>query len=105
MHIIIDKRTKKITQTISENYGLQVSENELIQEINDSVLIEKFDTAYEYELIFDGEIVTDMTVLKTIAEWQLDQEPLNGLMPTSEEQAQAEFEIRGINLLIEMGLL
>lgn len=105
MFTIIDKTTKKITQTISENYGFQVSENELMQEINDPVLIEKITTAYEYELIFDGDIISGMTVLKTIKEWNADQEPLNGLMPTSEEAAQAEFEIRGINLLIEMGLL
>lgn len=105
MYIIIDKETKKITQTISENYGLQVSENELIQEINDPALIERIGKAYEYELIFDGDAVTGMTVLKTIAEWQLEQQPLTDLIPSAEETAQADFEIKTINLLMEVGLL
>jgi len=105
MFTIIDKTTKKITQTIDVNYGLAVSENELIQEITDTALIQKIEIAHEYELVFDSETVIDMTVTKTFAEWQLEQEPLSDLVPTVEEQTQADFEIRGINLLIEMGLL
>jgi len=105
MFIIIDKKTKIITQTINENYGLQVSENESLQEITDSELIQKIATAYDYELVFDGETVTGMNVLKTFEEWKTEQAPLNELTPTTEEQQQADFEIRTINLLIEMGLL
>ncbi len=105
MYIIINKNTNKITQTISESYGLQLSENQSLQEITDAELIEKIATAYEYELLFDGETVTGINVLKTHEQWQLEQHPLTDLMPTAEEQKQAEFEVMGINLLIEMGLL
>lgn len=34
-----------------------------------------------------------------------EQKQIEEMAPTTEEQKQAEFEIRGINLLIEMGLL
>lgn len=105
MYIIINKTTNKITQTIDVNYDLQVSENELLQEITDLILIQKIETAHDYELIFDCETVTDIVVTKTHEEWTSEQQPLSDLVPSAEEQKQAEFDVMGINLLIEMGLL
>jgi len=71
MFIIINKITNKITQTIDINYGIQVSENEQIQEITDEILIGKIETAYEYELIFTDGKVTDINVIQTLAEFQI----------------------------------
>ena len=70
MFIIVDKTTSKITQTISANYGIQVSENQLLQEVTDDILAEKIRTAHDYTLIFTDGIVTDINVIQTIAEYQ-----------------------------------
>lgn len=75
MFIIIDKNTNKIFQTIDKNYGIQISKNELLQEITDEALINKINSAYEYTLIFnDKGNVTDINITRTIEEHQQEQE-------------------------------
>jgi hypothetical protein len=100
MFIVINKNTKKIKQTIDSNYGLRVSENESLQEITDSELINKIAIAHDYELIFDGDNVIDITVTKTIAEWIAEQ-PIPEPEPSMEDYL-LDYEFRISNL--ELGV-
>ncbi|AKA68562.1 hypothetical protein [Clostridium scatologenes] len=75
MFVKIDKVTNKIIQTIDKNYGIQVNENELLQEITDETLINKINSAYEYTLIFNDtkDSIIDINITKTIEQHQQDQ--------------------------------
>lgn len=74
MFIIIDKTTNKIIQTIDKNYGIQVGENQPVQEITSQTLADKINSAYDYTLVFDtnGKVI-DINVTKTIEEYQQEQ--------------------------------
>ena len=75
MFIIIDKNIKKIKQTLSANYGIEVNEeNELLQEVSTD-FIDKYNTSYEYELVFDAEgNVADVNIIKTLEQYNLEQQ-------------------------------
>lgn len=89
MFIIVDKNTNKITQTIDKNYGIEAGENKLLREITDETLASKINTAHDYTLIFDTDgNVADITVTKTLAEWQAEQ-ALLPQAPTPEERLSA----------------
>jgi len=70
MFIIVNKSTNKIVQTIDINYGIEVNENQLLQEVTNDILAEKIRTAHDYTLIFTDGIVTDINVIQTIAAYQ-----------------------------------
>ena len=73
MFIIIDKTTKKIKQVININYGLQINNDEILQEVTNE-FISKFYSSYDYKLIFDNEgNITDITVIKTLEQHKEDQ--------------------------------
>lgn len=84
MFIIIDKTTNKIKQTISINYGIQVAENELLQEVVEEIA-NKFNSAQDYELVFTDGKVTDITVNKTWEQYQSEQTP-PPYIPTEQER-------------------
>jgi hypothetical protein len=105
MFIIVDKNTNKITQTVDKNYGIQVNGNELLQEVTDATLAAKIKTAHDYTLIFgvDGN-VTDITVMKTIEQWQAEQTP----EPSQEEilsQTVANLILENSNLKAQIQIL
>lgn len=87
MFIIIDKTTNKIVQTIDKNYGIQVLENELLQEITNPILINKINSRYEYTLITDSNgYVTDITVTKTLEQYQNEQANILVVEPVDQEK-------------------
>jgi hypothetical protein len=105
MWIIIDKETNKIEQTMSANYGLTVSDGKLLQEVTNSELIKKIESAYEYELVLENGLLTNITVSRSISDYNAEQELLNSLIPTDEEIRQAETELLVIEILTEGGLI
>lgn len=103
MFIIIDKTTNKIVQTIDKNYGIQVSSNELLQEITEETLINKIKSAYGYSLVFDKNYnVMDITITKTIEQrnQEIEQLPKE---PTAEERLQALEDLMLFNLGLQRG--
>jgi len=91
MFIVINKVTNKIIYTAGENFGIQVTEDKLLQEITDEVLINKIESSHDYVLIFDEEgNVVDMNVLKTWEQWQQENQPIPSL---SEIQQQKILEL------------
>lgn len=75
MFIIVNKNTNKVKQTIDKNYGIEVGENELLQDVNADFMT-KLNTAHNYELIFTDGVVTDITVIQTIAEYEASLPPV-----------------------------
>lgn len=87
--------------------GTVIANMTIDQEVELNVIPNFGGTADDYDVIetsmsnFHLELIADVV---TPVE-NTDDGLLSALVPTTEEQEQAEFEIRGIDLLIEMGLL
>jgi hypothetical protein len=84
---------------------LTVSDGKLLQEVTNSELIKKIESAYEYELVLENGLLTNITVSRSISDYNAEQELLNSLIPTDEEIRQAETELLVIEILTEGGLI
>lgn len=100
MFVIIDKITNRVKYTIDANHGIQVNENEILQEISNEIA-DKFLKSYDYELVFQNDKIIDINIIKTWEQWNQEQ-PQKVPEPTRQDSLNAELLKDNANIQLQL---